>query len=131
MNTRKTIYDKLFKEETQLAKHEVELALVDDIKKQNDIFLNELKKADVNWRAYQNYLTNADKPFKEMIKSRDALGDVLSKVMSLTTKVEAQAKELGLKATDIPLYDVLKRNESTANDILDTINSFDAPSKFQ
>jgi hypothetical protein len=112
-------------------KHDLELALVDDIKKQNDIFLNELKRADVNWRAYQNYLTNADKPFREMIKSRDALSDVLGKVMQLTTKVEAQAKELGLKATDIPLYDSLKKNESTAKDVLDTIISFDDPSKFQ
>jgi hypothetical protein len=112
-------------------KHDVELALIDDIKKQNDIFLNELKRADVNWKAYQNYLTNADKPFREMIKSRDALSDVLGKVMQLTTKVEAQAKELGLKATDIPLYDSLKKNESTAKDVLDTIISFDDPSKFQ
>lgn len=32
MNTRKTIYDKLFTEKVELAKHEVELALVDDLK---------------------------------------------------------------------------------------------------
>ena len=114
-----------------IEKHDLELTLVDDIKKQNDIFLNELKKADVNWRAYQNYLTNADKPFKEMIKSRDSLSDVLSKVIQLTTKVEAQAKELGLKPTDIPSYEALKKNEITANDVLDTIISFDPPSSFQ
>jgi hypothetical protein len=33
MNTRKTIYDKLFTEKVELAKHEVELALIDDLKK--------------------------------------------------------------------------------------------------
>jgi hypothetical protein len=33
MNTRKTIYDKLFTEKVELAKHEVELGLVDDVKK--------------------------------------------------------------------------------------------------
>ena len=33
MNTRKTIYDKLFTEKVELAKHEVELALVDDLNK--------------------------------------------------------------------------------------------------
>jgi hypothetical protein len=34
MNTKKTVYNKLFKEETQLAKHEVELGIIqDDIKK--------------------------------------------------------------------------------------------------
>ena len=31
MNTRKTVYNKLFKEETQLAKHEVELGAIDDL----------------------------------------------------------------------------------------------------
>jgi hypothetical protein len=31
MNTRKTIYDKLFTEKVELAKHEVELANIKDI----------------------------------------------------------------------------------------------------
>jgi len=31
MNTRKTIYDKLFTEKVELAKHEVELSLIDDL----------------------------------------------------------------------------------------------------
>jgi hypothetical protein len=31
MNTRKTIYDKLFTEKVELAKHEVELGLIDDL----------------------------------------------------------------------------------------------------
>ena len=34
MNTRKTVYNKLFKEETKLATHEVELGLVEDIQKE-------------------------------------------------------------------------------------------------
>jgi hypothetical protein len=33
MNTRKTIYDKLFTEKVELAKHEVELGLIDDLKR--------------------------------------------------------------------------------------------------
>lgn len=33
MNTRKTVYNKLFTEKTELAKHEVELGLVQDIEK--------------------------------------------------------------------------------------------------
>ncbi len=131
MKTSLEIINEMTEKEAVKLGMNVELALVDDIKKQNDIFLNELKRADANWRAYQNYLTNADKPFKEMIKSRDALSDVLGKVMQLTTKVEAQAKELGLKATDIPSYEALKKNETTAKDVLDTIISFDAPSTFQ
>jgi histidinol phosphatase-like enzyme len=34
MNTRKTVYDKLFTEKVELAKHEVELGLIDDIQKE-------------------------------------------------------------------------------------------------
>ena len=34
MNTRKTIYNKLFTEKVELAKHEVELALIDDFTKE-------------------------------------------------------------------------------------------------
>ena len=37
MNTRKTVYNKLFKEETQLAKHEVELGVLQDIEKEMSI----------------------------------------------------------------------------------------------
>ena len=33
MNTRKTVYNKLFKEETQLAKHEVELGIKEEMAK--------------------------------------------------------------------------------------------------
>ena len=43
MNTRKTIYDKLFTEKVELAKHEVNLGLADDIKKQTNV-LNTLIK---------------------------------------------------------------------------------------
>ena len=34
MNTRKTIYDKLFNEKVELAKHEVELGIIDDFTKE-------------------------------------------------------------------------------------------------
>ena len=52
MNTLKTIFKKLSKEETKLASHEVELGLVDEVKKlqvaannSHDKAINELKKA--------------------------------------------------------------------------------------
>jgi len=47
MNTRKTVYNKLFKEETQLAKHEVELGLVDDFNKEYENALNIQAKAEI------------------------------------------------------------------------------------
>ena len=47
MNTRKTVYNKLFKEETQLAKHEVELGSIDNLNK----VLEEIKGAGRNVAA--------------------------------------------------------------------------------
>lgn len=46
MNTRKTVYNKLFKEETKLATHEVELFKVEDTIKLYNKGLEDLKAAD-------------------------------------------------------------------------------------
>jgi hypothetical protein len=46
MNTLKTVFGKLFKEETQLAKHEIELFKVEDTIKLYNEGLNALKIAD-------------------------------------------------------------------------------------
>ncbi len=41
MNTRKTVYNKLFKEETKLATHEVELGSIQDLEKRVQQFASE------------------------------------------------------------------------------------------
>jgi hypothetical protein len=46
MNTRKTIYDKLFTEKVELAKHEVELANIKDIPRKLKSVLDSQKKLD-------------------------------------------------------------------------------------
>jgi hypothetical protein len=46
MNTRKTIYDKLFTEKVELAKHEVELAKLTILKKIQYLNLASQKKLD-------------------------------------------------------------------------------------
>jgi hypothetical protein len=47
MNTRKTIYDKLFTEKVELAKHEVQLASIDEIQnKYSQLLKNHFGKAD-------------------------------------------------------------------------------------
>ena len=47
MNTKKTIYDKLFTEKVELAKHEVELFNIDDTIKLYNKGLEDFKAADV------------------------------------------------------------------------------------
>ena len=111
MNTLKAVYEKLFKEETKLASHEVELALIDDIKKLNDLTETEAKKfvdtykkifsqLDITINAGEKYYQNA------------------SKYESLLAEVDKKSKELGLNALDNPNYkkakDILTRYDINA-----------------
>jgi hypothetical protein len=89
MNTLKTVFGKLFKEETQLASHEVELALRDDIIAsfqkylgQRDVAKKVLNKAEnAIIEAYNNYSAIA------------AFGNATLKDMEA---LKAKAKEIGL-----------------------------------
>jgi hypothetical protein len=114
-----------------LAKHDINLALVDELKKVNDDILNSLKNADNSWRSYQDYLTRADVPFKKMIQMRESLLSSTGKIEQLLKNAETQAKNLGLNVNDIPLYSVIKSNLNKKNEIIKTIDSFKDPSTFQ
>ncbi len=89
MNTMKSVYNKLFKEEaTELASHEINLALTDDIKKLMQAALNDknayeaealravdqIKKAKaigINWRTN---LQDASKKINELVNQAKAIG---------------------------------------------------------
>lgn len=132
MSSINNILNKIAKtEKVALAKHEVNLALVDELKKVNDDILNSLKTADNSWRAYQDYLTRADAPFKKMIQMRESLLSSTAKIEQLLNNAETQAKNLGLNVNDIPLYSVIKSNLNKKNEIIKTIDSFKDPSTFQ
>ncbi len=103
MNTLKTVFSKLFKEETKLATHEVELALVDNIKKlqvtankSEDTALSELKKGlsilENASRAYLSARDNANLVIKEIDKAR-----LMSKELgvALPANIEAIANYYG------------------------------------
>ena len=117
--------------ETKLGAHKIDLALVDELKKVNENILNTLKNADNSWRAYQDYLTRADAPFKKMMQMRESLLNSTGKIELLLKNAETQAKNLGLNVNDIPLYSVIKSNLNKKNEIIGTIDSFKDPSTFQ
>ena len=117
--------------ETKLGAHKIDLALIDELKKVNENILNTLKNADNSWRAYQDYLTRADAPFKKMIQMRESLLSSTGKIEQLLKNAETQAKNLGLNVNDIPLYSVIKSNLNKKNEIISTIDSFKDPSTFQ
>jgi hypothetical protein len=92
MNTKKTIYDKLFKEETQLAKHEVELALADDIKAS----LSAYKGLKDNVEKTKNAAKNSFIKYSDSV--RVAYQNSKNSV-DLITKLEVEAKKLGIGDT--------------------------------
>ena len=97
MNTLKTVFGKLFKEETQLASHEVELAVFDEIKaartevetrvqtsideiKAFEIKFKDLKKKmDVNAAYVEKIYTENRKKFQDASDKAKALGLELPK----------------------------------------------------
>ena len=60
MNTLKTVFSKLFKEETKLASHEIELALGEDLRKAE----NDLKTALLNASNIERSFEEAKKTLK-------------------------------------------------------------------
>lgn len=90
MNTRKTVYEKLFTEKTELAKHEVNLALRDDI-----------------ISGFQKYLAQRDTAKKAINKAENAIIDAYNNYAALAgaanttlsdvNVLRTKAKELGIE----------------------------------
>jgi len=128
MNTTKSIYNKLFKEETtELASHKVELGLIEDIaaaKKQAQQQVTRFLKSDATVQkavaalksVYPDILLN-----KDFAKKKTA---ELSKIESTLTK---QAADLGLDVKQLPAFKELQDAFSLLTQVDDAImNSMDA-----
>ena len=88
MNTLKTIYDKLG-DKTELAKHEVELGLVDDLKKDETLIVSQLKTIEDLLGQVVNLEDKAKGYKNELMKNFDRYN-------SLISKITISYKELGL-----------------------------------
>ena len=90
MNTRKTIYDKLFRnDETQLAKHEVELALIDELKKIMNRALS--RKAE-----FQKFSQNIQQQLDNLKAASNMWNRDLSEGQTLVSDLVMKAKEIGV-----------------------------------
>jgi glycyl-tRNA synthetase alpha subunit len=97
MNTLKTVFGKLFKEETQLASHEVELADFADIKTQID-------RAETEYKKILDY-TNKIYALKQEAKkntSVETLNKIYSELTSDRNNFITKVKALGIDETKIP-----------------------------
>ena len=129
MNTKKTIYDKLFTEKVELAKHEVELALVDDLNKLvvrmkaiDGALMKSVQKTVNNLSSYAKVQNDLKDGYMTAIADRDDADSYIKEALILVDKIAKQARELGLNPNDVKgIKEVV---DFTAN-IEDTINSLD------
>jgi hypothetical protein len=109
MNTRKTIYEKLFtNDETDLAAHEVDLALADDIKKAVD--------ASIAYKDIRNKSWN--KASTPLIALFDVLRAELGTAQTAMAGINSLKEKT--KALGVPMPDKMIANEKIIGDILKT-----------
>jgi regulator of replication initiation timing len=126
MNTLKTVYGKLFKEETQLASHEVELALADNLMKLvngNKTAISEASRyidnVKVTWQklnAVKDDIDDMRSYIKSIPSAKNALSFNNQELNKILSQIELQAKELGLDAKNVKGYldaqkEIEKNNE--------------------
>jgi hypothetical protein len=120
MNTRKTVYNKLFKEEVNLATHEVQLALLDEfstLKSNATLLIDEILKKD-----YPSLLSNSSNLKDKVRKSINLITDLSNKNSALGLKFQ----ELGLDFKKDPNYkgfNELLKNEKIIFNILDKLKN--------
>jgi phosphoenolpyruvate carboxylase len=119
MNTLKTVYSKLFKEETtNLASHEVELSLIEDFtsaKSTATSLINEILQKD-----YPNLVKNTNDAKDKMRKAIN----LVTKLSNMNSGLDIKFKELGLdwrKDANYKGFNELLKNEKTVFDILNKL----------
>ena len=93
MNTRKTVYDKLFTEKVELAKHEVELASIDELKKLVD-------NSEAILKTYNTSANNFKSAAKTIVRLGDEFRDKTGKINDLASTLKKQFADLGLNYLD-------------------------------
>lgn len=90
MNTLKTVFSKLFKEETKLASHEVELGLVQDFESSLNFYISASGKLEQQFQNIEIAIKNMQTEFNSIVK-------IASKIDSDYQKLRRQSIELGVQ----------------------------------
>jgi predicted regulator of amino acid metabolism with ACT domain len=113
MNTRKTVYGKLFKEETQLASHEVELKSVqvlNEIEANNQKVIDEVMQVGQQLKKLSDSIDSWQKKYDLARRNADkALADFKQNAQELGLLNEAKAPISKAEASINSLIDINKR----------------------
>jgi len=94
MNTLKSVFSKIAEDKTELAKHEVELGLIDDLKKRyNDakVLANQIEGALISFTGQKNSIEDKSARYIKEVTMLEIIAE----------KIQKQAKELGLDVNSI------------------------------
>jgi hypothetical protein len=126
MNTRKTVYNKLFKEEINLSTHEIELGLVEDLNKLVSTNKNAISKASryidnvkITWQklySIKDEIDNMNSYIKSIPSAKNELGFNNQEINKILSKIELQSKDLGVDVKNVKGYleaqkEIEKNNE--------------------
>jgi uncharacterized protein YukE len=89
MNTLKSVFSKIAEDKTELAKHEVELALLDETKVLVSILGDTGRKYDDEFKKYNSALSNLKNLTITLEQTKDKIDERAKKISSME-------KELGL-----------------------------------
>ena len=120
MNTLNTVFRKLAEEEnkTQLASHKIELNII-----------NNAKEALKNGKKYAEQINKIISSYQEEMNE---VNNVLLKKSQIEDgkaslkRIQETAKDLGLKAKEIPVYNKLQKELEDAEDLVGDLKEFDA-----
>ena len=102
MNTMKSVFSKIAEDKTELAKHEVNLGIIDDIsrlKKETERFLADSNKADA---AIQKAVATIKDKGQFWLNNKKFSDNLDKRADALFGKYEKAAKELGLDVKNSP-----------------------------
>lgn len=109
----------------------VELAMLDDLTKRSNTLFKDLEKADNSWKNYQDYLTDANKLFSEMIEDYNTLEASVQFAEGIAKRFLKAGEDLGVDVKNNKIYQNIIANVKTSDEVFNTINSFKDPSSFQ
>ena len=122
MNTLQNVYDRL-SDKTELAKHEVELGLIDN--------LTALNKKAKDYRETINFLFDTRAKLVEYSKkNRVALINYLTELGDSRDKILISAKDLGLEPTNIVEYKNSLAHTAEIKNVIKIYDNFLSSGKF-
>ncbi len=138
MDTLNTVFQKLAKEEnkTELASYKIELNIINNaeealkiIEKAKKDSFKVLEKTKKNGKKYADQINKIISSYLEEINE---VNNVLLKKSQIEDgkaslkRIQETAKDLGLKAKEIPVYNKLQKELEDAEDLVGDLKEFDA-----